>query len=143
MRKQRRREVVVTGIGQVSPCGTHIEPFWDALVNARSSVGFLSGHYRRHLMVELAAMCTDDLSPWVSRAQSATLDRTAQLALSASIMAMADAKLNLTDEERSRAGIYFGTGPGSASTTDQSVSAAYLDPERKARPLNSSHGLPF
>jgi 3-oxoacyl-[acyl-carrier-protein] synthase II len=110
--------VVVTGMGVVTPVGRTVREFFDALVAARSGVrpvpAALDPDGRR--LVAAMVGCDALLPP----AQASRLDRGTQLALVAARDATADAGLALTEEESERAGVYWGTGFGGATSIEES-----------------------
>jgi 3-oxoacyl-[acyl-carrier-protein] synthase II len=122
----RRREVVITGVGMLSPCGTDVRDFWEAVVYARSAIRALPEALRQGAAVELAAVCAPDLSPWIPAMPGVLLDRTGQLALAASTLATQSAGLSLTDVERTRAGIYLGGSLGGLGMSHRHLAALGL-----------------
>lgn len=112
------KRVVVTGMGIMSPCGNDLATFFANLTAARSGVG-------RHSKV-----FPDDTTPWLTaevapfstegftKMRLSTLDRTTLIALLTARQALADAKLAVVD--KTRAGVYWGTGLGGATTLEES-----------------------
>lgn len=54
-----RREVVITGIGAVTPIGIGVEAMWDSLMAGRSGVGALTQFDPGKLPVSIAAEVSD------------------------------------------------------------------------------------
>lgn len=135
------RQVVVTGMGLVSPAGHELDAFWDNVVRGRSSITFLPESFRQSMQAELAAFCTADLSRWLPSSSGATLDRVTQLALCAAIEAARDASFSLTPAQALRAGVYLGTGAGGVATAERSIVAAHTTPEQRSRPLTIVMGM--
>ena len=112
------KRVVVTGMGILSPCGNDPVTFFANLVAARSGIG-------RH-----STVFPEDSTPWLTGEippfpttgftpmRLNTLDRTTLIALLAARQAIADAKLIV--EDKTRAGVYWGTGLGGANTMEAS-----------------------
>ncbi len=109
-----KNEVVLTGVGVLSPIGIDLDSFWTAACDGRSGVGFL------HLNTD------DSLKPMGSevpefnakdfvkpRKNIKVMSRDIQLALVAAIHASTDAKLVTEGESRSvapeRCGVVFGS----------------------------------
>ena len=51
-----RRRVVVTGLGTTSPVGGDVASTWDALINGRSGVRYLTDEWAEQQPVKLAAL---------------------------------------------------------------------------------------
>ena len=112
------RRAVVTGLGVMSPVGNDTATFFDNLVAGRSGIG-------RH-----SRIFTEDPAPWLTaevpafstegftKMRLGTLDRTTLLALLTARQAVADAKFVAADKDR--AGVYWGTGLGGATTMEDS-----------------------
>jgi 3-oxoacyl-[acyl-carrier-protein] synthase II len=135
------RRVVVTGMGLVSPLGDDVSSFWRSLIEKKSGIGFLPDEYRACMRVQLGAFSTSNLSKWISASQRNTLDRTAQLALSAAIQASEDAGLHVLLENAQKAGVYVGTGAGSMATVEQSIMATCRAADKRSRPLTVVMGM--
>jgi 3-oxoacyl-[acyl-carrier-protein] synthase II len=112
--------VVVTGMGVVTPVGRTVRDFFDALVAAHSGVRRVPPALDPDGQRLVAA--TVDFDPTVHWPPhvAARLDRGTQLALVAARDATADAGLTLTEEESERAGVYWGTGLGGATSIEDS-----------------------
>ncbi len=124
------RRVVVTGIGVMSPVGNDVGTFFGNLIAGRSGVA-------RH-----SRQFTEDATPWLTaeippfstegftKMRLGTLDRTTLLALLTARQAVADAKF--VAEDKDRAGVYWGTGLGGATTMEDSY-RQYLGNSANAR----------
>ena len=112
--------VVITGMGVVTPVGRTVCDFFGALVAARSGVRPVPTTLDPDGSRLVAATVDFDPTAYWPAHQAARLDRGTQLALVAARDAMADAELALTDEESERAGVYWGTGFGGATSIEES-----------------------
>lgn len=117
------RQVVITGLGVVSPHGTNPVALFNALLRGESAV--------RHLTLasdagpfEIVGAAVQG-EPWssVPRAQCATSDRVGLYALAAAEGALADAGLDPAIEDRNRFGLAVGTSLGGAISQE----AAYAE----------------
>ncbi|HEX7978590.1 MAG TPA: beta-ketoacyl-[acyl-carrier-protein] synthase family protein [Gemmatimonadaceae bacterium] len=112
--------VVITGMGVVTPVGRTVCAFFDALVAARSGVRRVPAALDPDEQRLVAAMADFDATAHWRPHQASRLDRGTQLAIVAARDATMDAGLALTDEEAERAGVYWGTGFGGATSIEES-----------------------
>lgn len=132
--------VVVTGMGVVSPLGDSLAALWAALVEKRSGVRPVPVTLYTGESALVAARVTADVAArWTPR-ESAQLDRATQFALAAADDAIADAALELSDEERHDAGVYWGTGLGGATSIEESYRTLYAGKGR-VRPTTVVLGM--
>lgn len=130
------RRVVVTGIGVVSPLGNDPQVFFANLMAGNSGVRRLDAGFVDQLDAKIAASVNDfDPYAYFPKNKVEILDRTTQFALVASRQAIADAGLDLLREDRERAGVYFGTGMGSANTIEYAYRRLYRDNTSRQHPL--------
>jgi 3-oxoacyl-[acyl-carrier-protein] synthase II len=108
----RRRRVVITGIGAITPIGNGVDGLWDGVLRGASAVRpvtrFDAGSFRSRLAGEI-----DDFNPedFLEPRRARRLERFSQLAVAASQQAIADARLDLcagTEE----VGVYVGSALG-------------------------------
>lgn len=119
MRRDDER-VAVTGIGIVSPCGIGTQATWEALLAGRSGVGPITLFDASAYAVRIAGEVRDwDPQPWIEKKKRKEFDRFSEFALAAAIMAVRDANLELTDDERDRAACVVGVGMGSVALLDK------------------------
>jgi 3-oxoacyl-(acyl-carrier-protein) synthase len=130
-----RRRVAVTGAGVISPLGNTLEAFHDALAEARSGVRPLPAEMARKSGVHVAAPADWQPGALLKEAELANLDRVTQLALGAAAQAIEGSGLDLDREDRTRIGVYWGTGLGGAHTLESSYQQVYGKGEWRLRPL--------
>lgn len=108
------RRVVVTGIGMVTPVGGDVEETWGSLLAGKSGVGHISLFDASTFPTRIAAEAKEfDLKDYRPDAPRwAEHSRNTQFALAAATQAMADSGLEDADFDRSRFGIYLGSGEG-------------------------------
>ncbi len=110
--------VVVTGLGIVSPLGHTRDDTWDSLLACKSGAAPITAFDASQLAVQFAAEVKNlDLTAVLGKKLTRQLDRFAQLALVASDEAMADSGLEVTDPTRVSA--IFGTGLGGLITIEE------------------------
>ncbi len=116
------QEVVVTGLGCVSPLGVTAEATWQALIAGACGVGTLPPEFDERLPVRIAARVTGELDPGpIPAKELRRLDRGILLALAAAREAIAEAGLGQAAEaiDRDRVGVAIGTGIGGIHTLVQ------------------------
>ena len=115
------RQVVITGIGPLTPIGTGRDAFWDALRSGRS------GACRVDDLIDLtdidvkigAPVREFDPLDHMDRRRARRLDRAAQFALVAAQLALADAGLEKDTLSPDRSGVVAGTGIGGLQTMEE------------------------
>jgi len=107
---ERRREVVVTGLGIVSPIGIGREPFWRSLIEQQSGVGELTSFDSSTLPMRFGAEIKDfDAKQYVRPRKSLkVMSRDIQLGFAAADMAYNDAGLTPQTAAPERFGVVYG-----------------------------------
>ena len=128
-------KVVITGIGVVTPIGTGIDDFWDALVAGRSGAGPITHFDATKYPVQIAAE-VDDFEPtrWINPREVARTDRFCQMGVAAASLAMGDAGLDDPEDER-RIGVIVGTGIGGLQTIEEQHQALIDGGPRRVSPF--------
>lgn len=120
------RRVVVTGLGVMSPVGNDVATFFGSLVAGRSGIG----RHSRQFAEDTTPWLTAEVGPFstegFTKMRLATLDRTTLIALLTARQAMADA--GLMPQQPERAGVYWGTGLGGATTMEESYRQSLFNP---------------
>ena len=112
------RQVVVTGMGLVTPVGLDVESSWEALREGRGGVGpitrFEAGAFATRIAAELKGFTlSQDLGGDASRWEGH--GRNTKIALAVAAQAVRDSGLFDGGEiDRSRFGVYLGSGEGQA-----------------------------
>ncbi len=115
----KKRRVVVTGLGVVSPIGNSIADFWKSLLEGKSGVKRLECFDPTHFTCKIAAEVRNfDPSAYLSPKEMKRMDRFVQFAVVSSKMAIADSKLDLDKEDRDRIGVLIGSGIGGLHTVE-------------------------
>ena len=130
-----RRRVVVTGIGAITPIGLTREGLWEGLRRERSAVGPLTRFdptpYRSHNAAQVNDFApTDHLEAKRAR----RLDRFGHFSVVAARMALADAELDLTREDRERVGTMMGTALGGIAFAEAQAGVFMLNAAPGDRP---------
>jgi 3-oxoacyl-[acyl-carrier-protein] synthase II len=129
------RRVAVTGIGVVSALGSTLADFYAALAAGRSGVRSLPREVASGSGVQVGALIDWNPGPHFKGPEAGSLDRVAQFALVAAGQALAASGLDLEKTDRSRVGVYWGTGMGGAGTLETAYATVYGKNDFRLRPL--------
>tara|TARA_B100000927_G_scaffold51459_1_gene38316 strand:- start:1253 stop:2500 length:1248 start_codon:yes stop_codon:yes gene_type:complete len=115
------RRVVITGMGVVSPIGNDVDTFWNSLIAGKSGIGTISDDSLLGFDCKIAGEVKNfDPAPYFKNPKDARrADRFAQLAMGASVMAMADSQVDLEQVDLDRFGCMVGSGIGGLETLEQ------------------------
>ncbi|MEU6016516.1 beta-ketoacyl-[acyl-carrier-protein] synthase family protein [Streptomyces sp. NPDC047515] len=108
-------QVVVTGMGVMTPVGTDAPSSWSALLAGKSGVRFLDEEWAADLPVHVAAGLPSDPATMLPRVEARKLDRGEQLAILSAREAWQDA--GAPEVEPERLAVVVGTGTGGVLTT--------------------------
>jgi len=111
------RDVVITGLGAVTPLGHDVTSLWDGLVAGRSGIDTITSFDATPYACRVAGEVRDYTPPSAIPPERATrLDRAALFAADAALQALADAGLELTAQNAGHVGLIIGTArPGETS----------------------------
>src|SRR3954464_999123 len=106
--------IVVTGIGLVTPNGVGTDASFQSLINGRSGVGPITYFdATEQFSTRIAAEVKNfDPAAFMEKKKIKEVSRFIPFAIAATRMALEQADLNLTEEERDQAGVYIGVGLG-------------------------------
>lgn len=115
-----KRRVVITGIGAVTPLGLDADTTWKQAIEGKSGVGLLTRVEAEKYPMKVAAEVNDfDPSNFLDKKEARKMDRFTQFAVAASLMALKDSELEITDENAARIGVWIGSGIGGMETYEQ------------------------
>jgi len=116
----KRKQVVITGMGVVSPLGNNKEDFWSSLAGGKSGVSKLT-HFDAGAFASRIAGEVSDFEPYprLGKKESRRMDRFTQFAVVAALDAVEDARLNLGEEDVDRIGVLIGSGIGGLTTIEK------------------------
>ncbi len=116
---QADRRVVITGIGAITPIGLGVDGLWDGLRRRQSAVRCISRFDPSRFKSRIAAEVNDFYpSDHFEERRTKRLDRFSQFGIAATRMALTDAELDLSGEDRDRVGIMLGTALGGVARAE-------------------------
>jgi 3-oxoacyl-[acyl-carrier-protein] synthase II len=120
------REVVITGIGCVTPIGTGVEGLWSGLRAKRSAVRTITHFdptdFKSRIAAEIDGFVASD---HMAEKTARRLDRFSQIGVVAAALAADDADLRMEAENRDRIGVMMGSALGGVAQAE-AQSATYL-----------------
>ncbi len=118
----RRRRVVITGVGAVTPIGTAATGLWEGLEARTSAVRTLTrfdpAPFRSHMAAEIPDFRPQD---HLDAKRAKRLDRFSQLAVTSARLALADAGVVPQKEDLDRVGTMMGSALGGVSFAESQV----------------------
>ena len=114
------KRVVVTGMGALTPIGLSVNEFWNSMMNSVSGCAFIKSFDTSKLETKFACELKGfEPTNYIDKKTARRMDKYAQYAMAASKMAVEDSGLKteiLSDSERARIGVVFGSGIGGIDT---------------------------
>jgi 3-oxoacyl-[acyl-carrier-protein] synthase II len=117
---ERRRRVVITGLGPITCIGTGRDAFWQSIRAGRSGISRVTSFDTS----ELKAHCGGEIRDWDPTAffpphRLKRLDRYAQFSVASALLALEDAGLAWSrDRPNGRVGVSFGTALGGIANAE-------------------------
>ncbi|MEO6519299.1 MAG: beta-ketoacyl-ACP synthase II [Pseudoxanthomonas sp.] len=122
-----QRRVVVTGMGMISPLGNDLASSWDGIVNGRSGLGPITSFDAALFSTRIAGEIRDfDPARYMSPKDVKKMDAFIHYGIAASLMAMDDSGLEVTEENAERIGAIIGAGIGGILGIEEQT-AKYLE----------------
>jgi len=129
-------DVVITGVGVVTPLGLQNDKVWENVREGRSGITPIQNmdvtDYTTKFGGEVKNF--EPLDHGTKREMN-RMDRFTQFALAAGKSALVDSGLDLDSEDRTRIGAYIGTGIGGLHTIEQEVRKLIAKGPRRISPL--------
>jgi 3-oxoacyl-[acyl-carrier-protein] synthase II len=138
-----KRHVVVTGLGAVTPLGNDVATLWEGLLAGRSGVGPITLFDPSALEVRIAAevKAFDPLALFGPR-EARRNDRFTLFALEAARQALADAGLQVEEEDRREVGVLIGTAIGGINTLLENYDVLHTSGPRRVSPFMAPMMMP-
>ena len=131
-----KRRVVVTGMGMVSPLGNDLASSWDGIVNGRSGISMVAGFDASTYPTRIAGEIRDfDVTTWVPPKDARKMDHFIHYGVAASLMAMQDASLEVTEANAERIGTILGSGIGGIWGIEETAIKLHEGGVRKISPF--------
>lgn len=127
-------DVVITGLGVVTPIGTGVEAFWNGLVTGASGGSPIDSFDASEYPVRIAAEVKDfEPTNWIDAREVPRTDRFCQMGVAAACLAWEHAGLD--DVDRDRVGVIVGSGIGGLGTIEEQHRALLKGGPRRVSPF--------
>jgi len=131
-----RRRVVVTGLGVISPVGNDVASSWEALLAGRSGIGPITRFDASGLGCRIAGEVKDfDLAAYMSPKEARRMDTFIHYGIAASVQAIKDSGIEITDANRERIGCVIGSGIGGLPMIEENHSELLNRGPRRVSPF--------
>jgi 3-oxoacyl-[acyl-carrier-protein] synthase II len=118
--RAKKRRVVITGIGLISPLGVGTQKNWEALLAGQSGIGLISRFDASRFSTKIAGEVKDFRSlDFINRKEAKKMDLFIQYALAAAQLAVEDAAINPAALEGDQTGVYVGSGIGGIGAIEE------------------------
>ena len=112
-----KKRVVITGLGAITPVGNTAELFWQSLLAGQSGIGMITRFDATDYDAKIAGEVKGfEPTEFIDKKEARRMDRFTQFAIAASKMALVDSGMDLEKEDRSRIGVFVGSGIGGMDT---------------------------
>ena len=131
-----RRRVVVTGLGAVTPAGNDVAETWTSILAGRSGIGTIDAFDVSGYSSRIGGAIRDlDLSSYLSPRDARRMDPFIHFGLVASIQAVEDAGLEVTEANAERIGACIGSGIGGLPGIEKGFESLLNGGPRKVSPF--------
>jgi 3-oxoacyl-[acyl-carrier-protein] synthase II len=138
-----RKRIVITGLGAITVLGSSVEEYWNGLIHGKSGIRRITQFDASDLPCQIAGEIPDfEVEKYMERKEARRLPRSSQVALAASIQAVADAGLPERMPEPERASVVFGTAIGGLDKLDEGIQILRTQGYERVNPFTVPAGIP-
>ena len=131
-----QRRVVVTGMGMISPLGNDMASSWDGIINGRSGLGPITSFDVSQFTTRIAGEIRNfDPSAFMTAKDVKKMDAFIHYGIAASLMAMDDSGLEVTEANAERIGALVGAGIGGIWGIEETAVKLHEGGVRKISPF--------
>ena len=129
-------DIVITGIGVISPMGVGREAFWENCRKAKTGIKKITSFDTSSLRSNIAGWVDDfDPSQFMSPGVYRRMSRISRMAVVSSVEAVKDSRLILDTIDKERVAVIMGTSYGSSSYAEDFYISLLKDGPRGAQPF--------
>jgi len=112
--------VVITGLGMVTPIGIGKKNFWESLINGNCGIDKISYFDTTEYPTKIAAEVKNfDFTNYLLPKEANRMDKSTQFAIIATMLALEDSKLIISEGDSYSVGVIIGSGIGGISTFEK------------------------
>lgn len=131
-----KRRVVVTGMGIVSPVGSKIEKAWNNIREGISGIGLIDNFDTTDFNTRIGGIIKDfDVTDYMPPKDARKMDPFMHFGVGASVDALKDSGLEITEQNGHRVGIAMGAGIGGLKTIEDNYDKFLRGGPRKVSPF--------
>ncbi len=131
-----KRRVVITGLGMVSPVGLNVRDSWANILAGKSGIGPITHFDVSEFNTRFGGSVWDfDVSTVMSAKEARKMDTFIHYGIAAGKEAIADAGLEITEENAPRIGVFIGSGIGGLPGIEKGHNAFLKGGPRKISPF--------
>ena len=130
------RRVVVTGLGIVSPVGSHVDEAWENILAGRSGIGTIKAFDASDFSVRISgAVRGFSADEYIKPKDQKKMDTFIHYGIGAGVQAFKDAGLEVTEANAHRIGVSIGSGIGGLPGIQKSIEAYVKGGPRRISPF--------
>ncbi len=132
----RKRRVVITGLGAVTPLGTSLDESWERLCRGESGIRPITHFDPSPLKCRIAGTVPDfDPLDFMDRKSTRRVDRMGQFLLAAALMALQDARFEVKRGQEYRVGTVGASALGACETFEKNHALVLSQRPQKVSPF--------
>ena len=136
VKELKMNDVVITGIGVISPLGVGREASWENCRKAKTGIKKITSFDTSSFRSNIAGLVEGfDPSQFIPPRVYRRMSRISRMAVSSSVEALEDSRLNLDTLDRGRIAVIMGTAYGSSSHVEDFYMSLLRDGPRGAQPF--------
>ena len=130
-----KRRVVITGLGALAPNGNTVPQYWDALINGKSGIGYITAFDTENISVKIAGELSDfEPENHFDKKELRKLDPFTIYHIVSSSEAISQAKL-VDNVDLDRVGVMIGSGVGGIQTLEDQCEVYNSRGQRRVSPF--------
>ena len=136
-------QVVITGLGAITPIGNSVKSYWDRLRSGCSGIRRITQFDATDYPCQIAGGVSDfNATAYMDRKDARRITRSSQFALAVATQAVSDAGLPNTMPDPERVGVVFGTAIGGIDSIVDGIDVLRTHGLRRVNPFVVPTGIP-
>jgi len=130
------QRVVITGLGAITPLGLDVDSFFQGLLEGKNGISKVESFDTEKFTCKIGGEIKDfDATNYMDPKEARRNDRFVHFAFAATKQAVADAGLNMDQEDPDRVGVFIGSGVGGMDTIEKNCIKLIEGGPRKVSPF--------